>query len=398
MALVEQHQKTGETEPISLLTMFTPSALIVTEHESALRERAVQLSKRFGKETSAVDAIADIMEVLRKEGLDEVEFERDHLKSISDELLVTVSPAQDNHEDLVLYHTLLWKTCGDGMWTMERSPSDCEVVPYIPALLGTSSMAMSAKISSSHDHLLPKEYLISDDLKEALKDKHTLENWQEISFLEFINSTLPSSKVPQAIGPTSQTIAQVITTKDQKLTWRAALDSDHETGEAIFESDDRRLYVRTDSDLRKLYEGRPEGMRGMRLGQFASEYRLLRSSDHGFENVKNSINEETNIGPNSCDLVAGTINTFAPKAMRLANEKIMKRRSEGKAVPHLLFSGMMSKHGSQLMWSPWQKLEDVTGQQDEMETAEQKRIRLQIFPLSTFPYIDEESDDDDNYP
>ena len=395
VALVEQHQKTGETEPISLLTMFTPSALIVTEPEFVLRGRAVQLGNRFAKGTSAVDAITEIMAVMRKEGLDEVEFERDYLKSISDELLMTISLAQDNREDLVLYHTLLWKTGGDGMWTMERSPSDCEVVPYIPALLGASRMAMSAKISSSHDHLLPKEYRISDELKEALKDKHTLENWQEISFLEFINSALPSRKVPQAIGPTSQTIAQVITTKDRNLTWRVALDSDQETGEAIFESDNRRLYVRTDNDLRKLYEGRPEGMQGMRLGQFACEYRLLRSSDHGFEKVKNSIDDKTNIGPSSSDLVAGTNNTYAPKAMRLANDKIMKKREEKKAVPHLLFSGMMSKHGSQLMWSPWQNLEDVTGQQDEVETAEQKKIRLQIFPLSNFPHIDEESDDND---
>ena len=93
--------------------------------------------------------------------------------------------------------------------------------------------------------------------------------------------------------------------------------------------------------------------------------------------------------------MAGTNNTYAPKAMRLANDKIMKRREEKKAVPHLLFSGMMSKHGSQLMWSPWQNLEDVTGQQDEVETAEQKKIRLQIFPLSNFPHIDEESDGND---
>ena len=79
--MVEQNQKTGETEPISLLTMFTPSALIVTEPEFALRGRAVQLGNRFGKETSAVDAITEIIEVLREEGLDAVECQKDYLKS-----------------------------------------------------------------------------------------------------------------------------------------------------------------------------------------------------------------------------------------------------------------------------------------------------------------------------
>ena len=392
--MAEKHQKTGQPEPISLMTMYTPSALTVTEAEFALRGRAVQLGNMFGEETSAVHAITEIMKVLRQEGIGNVEFQQDHLKRISDELLLTVSPAQDNHEDLVSYHTLLWKTGGDGIWTMERSPSDREVVPYIPALLGASRMAMSAKISFQGDQLLPKEFLISEELKAVLKDQKTADNWQEISFLEFINSTLPSSKVPQAIGPTSQAITQVITTKDRKLTWRAAQDSDNETGEVIFESEGGRLYVRTDGDVRKLYEGRPEGMRAMSLGQFACEYRLLKPSDIGFENAKNSIDEETNLGPNSSDLVAGTNNTFAPKAMRLANDKIMKRRMEDKTVPHLLFSGMMSRHGSQLMWTPWQNLEDVTGQQDELETVEQQRTRLQIFPLSNFQHI-EESDEDD---
>ena len=42
------------------------------------------------------------------------------------------------------------------------------------------------------------------------------------------------------------------------------------------------------------------------------------------------------------------------------------------------------------------KLEDVTGQQDEMETAEQRRTRLQVFPLSDFPCSDDESDENDS--
>ena len=114
MALVEQHQKNGEPEPISLLTMFTPSSLIITDTEIALRGRAVQLGSRFGRETSGVDAIKEIMGVLRQEGFEEVEFQRDHLQNISDELLLAMSLDQDIHNDLVLYHTLLWKTGGDG--------------------------------------------------------------------------------------------------------------------------------------------------------------------------------------------------------------------------------------------------------------------------------------------
>ena len=106
--MAEQHQKAGEPEPISLLTIYTPRALIVTEAEFALRGRAVQLSNRFGNETSAVDAITQIMEVLKQEGLAGVEFQRDHLKRISDDLVLA---EQDNHEDLVSCQIIVCSMC-----------------------------------------------------------------------------------------------------------------------------------------------------------------------------------------------------------------------------------------------------------------------------------------------
>ena len=396
MALAELHQNVGQCEPISLLTMYTPRGISVSDSDFMLRGRAMELGEIFTKETGAIEAITQIMEVLRDEGINNVDFDPDDLRHIGDDLSHSMPQGRAVQEELILYQALIWKTAGNGMWTMKRDPSECKMIPYIPLLLKLSKMPMSATISAGNDHLMPGECGISEELKAVLKDQQTADNWQEISFLEFINLTLPSSKVHQAIGPTSQAIIQVITTKDRKLTWRASRDSDNEAGEVIFESDGNRLYVRTDSDVRKLYEGRPARMREMRMVQLACEYRLLMPSDNCFETAKNSINEETNVGPNSSDLVAGTRNTFAPKAMRLANDKIMKKRTDDKVVPHLLFSGMMSRHGSQLMWDPWQKLEDVTGQQDEIETAEQRQTRLHIFPLSKFPYIDEDSGESDN--
>ena len=397
VTLAEQHQNAGQSEPISLLTMYTPRKLNVSAAELTLRGRAVQLGETISKETDAVKAITEMIKVLKDEGLDVIEFHQDDLKRISDDLLQVMSLEQPNHKDLVRYHTLLWKAAGNGSWTMQRDPSESRMIPYIPALLRLSKMTMSAHItSSSDDHLLPGECLISEELKEVIKDQQTTENWQEISILEFVNSTLPSGRVPQATGQTNQTITQVITSKDRSWTWRAARDSDQETGETIFESAGTKHYVRTDGDVRKLYEGRPERVLRMPLGQLACEYRLLKPSDSGFEGTKNSIEEDSNVGPDSSDLVAGTYNVLAPMAMKLDNGKILKKRTEDKSVPLLLYSGKMSRHGSQLMWTPWQKLEDVTGQQDEMETAEQRRTRLQVFPLSDFPCSDDESDENDS--
>lgn len=345
----------------------------------------MELGEIFTKETGAIEAITQIMEVLRDEGINNVDFDPDDLRHIGDDLSHSMPQGRAVQEELILYQALIWKTAGNGMWTMKRDPSECKMIPYIPLLLKLSKMPMSATISAGNDHLMPGECGISEELKAVLNDESTADQWQEISFLQFVNSTLPTSRLPQAIGPTSQKIVQVITTKDRKLTWRAARDSDQETGEAVFKAEDTKLYVRSDSDVRKLYEVRPARMKRMPLGQLACDYRLLHPSDHGFEEAKNSIDDETGIGPDSFDLVAGTIGNLAPKAMMLQNGKIMKKRTEGKAVPLLLFAGRLGRHGNQLMWSAWEYLEDLTGQQDEVETVEQKRIRLQVFPLSVFP-------------
>ena len=133
----------------------------------------------------------------------------------------------------------------------------------------------------------------------------------------------------------------------------------------------------------------------MCLGQLACEYTVLMPSRHGYEKAKNSINEDTGVGPNSDVLVAGTSDVFAPKTMMLKNKKILIRRQEVMAAPNLLYSGCTSKHGNQLMWSHWEKLEDVTGEQIEEETESQKSVREQIFPLSVFPILEDESEEDD---
>ena len=163
----------------------------------------------------------------------------------------------------------------------------------------------------------------------------------------------------------------------------------------MFETDDSRAYVMTFSDVRIQYENRGEHMKEMRLGELASKYRLLKPSGHGYEKAKSSIDEETLMGPLTDKLLAGTSNVVAPETLMLKNGKIMKRRQDVDAVPMLLFSGCSSKFGNELMWSSWQNLEEVTGIQDVQETEQQKKTRLQLFPLSVFPSVEENSDSDD---
>ena len=151
----------------------------------------------------------------------------------------------------------------------------------------------------------------------------------------------------------------------------------------MFESENQKKYVRTESDVRVLYELRPNALNAMPLGQFAAEYAILHRTWDGYERALNSVNPDTRLGPESTCKIAGS-ELYAPHCFKLSNQKIMRRR-EKKSI--LLLQNTNSTQGylSQLLWSRWTKLEEVTGEQDEEETQEQKQNRLEVYPMSVFP-------------
>ena len=296
------------------------------------------------------------------------------------------------------------------MWTMARDPGATQTDSYLPDLLDASGLHMSAELSSSNGDLqMPGQTCVSEELErylltredsddeESERLKPSTEDWREISLLEFVNATLPTDKVGQARGSTSQTTVPILTSKNRKLTWRMAVDCDNHSGDQVFEVEEgNSKFVRTNTDVRVLYEKRPktESLDQMCLGQFASEYILLQQSRKGFEKATSSINDETQVGADSDSLVART-DFAAPQTMKLSDGNVMKRRQGGKAVPLLLHTGTVSRHGNQLLFSPWRQLEEVTGAQEEEETDDQKKRRLEIFPCSMIPF-DEENDEDDS--
>ena len=394
--LVRQHQRDGKPEPLSLLTMCSPAGLHVSAEELLLRERAIQLGKNIAEEVTTVEAIVEIMETLKVEGIDNLCFEKEDGRRIRDELMPFLVQQRNTHQspmavnkDLLLYHLLIWKTGGENMWTMAREPGESTTDAYIPELLEASGLHMSAELSSSGDYLVPQEGVVSEELKPLITNHDA---WREVSLLEFVNSTLPAEKVSPARGAASDPVVPIITSKDRKLTWRKAFDLDNHSGDAVFQGEGENSYVRSSTDLRTLYEKRPPRMDRMVLTQLACEYMLIHPSKRSFEKATSSINEESQLGPDSDHLVAGTGNLAAPEAMKLTDGRIMKRRQDKKAVPILQYSGSTSKHGNQLMFSPWRHLEDVEGNQEEEETADQRSIRLEIFPCSAIPFAEEDSE------
>ena len=381
-----------ELHPLSLITMHTSEEQDVTDEELYLRGRAVQLAKSQRADIDCVSAIVNIMKALKTEGILNIKFDYGDGQEIGAQLREFLDQEQEVKEDLLLYHILIWKTSGVGNWTMERHPGELKVVAYMPAFLEASALEMSAEICSSGDHLVYDDEGVSEEVKELIENE---ENWTEISLLEFVNEAIPVHKLGKAKGSASQPVIPIIVSKDRNLSWRSAVDSDNHNGESVFETVESRSYVRTSSDVRIQYENRAEDMNEMVLGELASKYRILKPSGHGYEKAKSSINEETLIGPLTDQLVAGTSNVAAPETMMLKNGKIMKRRQDVEAVPILLFSGCSSEFGNELMWSSWRKLEEVTGIQEGQETEQQKKTRLQVFPLSVFPSVEESSDCND---
>ena len=176
----------------------------------------------------------------------------------------------------------------------------------------------------------------------------------------------------------------VVTSKDHLLSWRGATDQDDIKGEEIFSSTatEGKTYVRTDGDVRKLFENKPPWARNLLLGQFASEFRLIRPNKRGYDRVKSLINRETLVGPPSDKVMAGQ-QELLPQCLELTHGALMTRRQE-KAVLVPLYQGTPTEYSSNLLWSPWTLLEDVVGdnEREEVETDQQKDSRLQVFPFS----------------
>ena len=144
-------------------------------------------------------------------------------------------------------------------------------------------------------------------------------------------------------------------------------------------------------------------MEAMTLAQFATQYVDIKPRTglcetqrrSAYENTVAEIDPVTRVGPDSSDLIAGTLNRAAPISMRLRNEKIMVKRTRGEnAVPCLLYSGALNKYANRLLFSPWRELESLDVDREDIETATERQARLELFPMGAFENCQEDSDVD----
>ena len=390
VALAKRVQVTASPQPLSLFLMISHSGVEAPQELMILRGRSVEIGQKYAAGDNTEGAIIEIAQVLKSEGLQEMPAGSE-LRTI----LENQYRGQCEGEELQLleaYHYMIWQTGASGsqLCTLPRMCGETCVTPYIPAILEATQFSMQAEITVSGETEEFRGQNLKNDMATYLSEHqpdHQAEYppWCEVSIIHFINSVfLKKDKDKRLTALRSRPTVNVVTSKDHLLSWRGATDQDDIKGEEIFSSTatEGKTYVRTDGDVRKLFENKPPWARNLLLGQFASEFRLIKPNQRGYDRVKSLINRETLVGPPSDKVMAGQ-QELLPQCLELTHGALMTRRQE-KAVLVPLYQGTPTEYSSNLLWSPWTLLEDVVGdnEREEVETDQQKDSRLQVFPFS----------------
>ena len=119
-------------------------------------------------------------------------------------------------------------------------------------------------------------------------------------------------------------------------------------------------------------------MGGMTLAQFAVQYYKKHHTQ------KAVIDPISGLGEESRDPVVGS-EEMAPKAMQLNNMIVMKRRTRNLPVPLLMFNNALDNYGEQVLFQPWDSLEQLTNVRTEEESRDRRRRQLELFPMAVFP-------------
>ena len=120
-------------------------------------------------------------------------------------------------------------------------------------------------------------------------------------------------------------------------------------------------------------------MESMPFAFFATRYYKLQSGQ------KATVNPESNIGEDSDEAIVEG-GTMAPVSMKLTNNLIMKKRSDGsKVAPLLLPSQCLDNYGERMLFQPWRSHAELIEEVSEEERAQQKLNRLSLFPMGVFP-------------
>ena len=392
--MASRHQSGSDLQPLSLIDIYSRGDNPIHPDEMLLRMRAAELGESLSKDVATYEAIQQICQTLMQEGFDRITADYGNTGYMEERLADVLEPDVLLDVNVVKYHCLLIRTGGRAKWTLRRGTGESKVRPYIPLLLWACDNKMSAEVCFNSEEIV-REHVGLAEGSTGLPF-FLIENWREISVLEFLNGTMPS-KAPKLKAQKSQPLVEIIVERNENLRWREAQDQ-HEEGE-VFLNRDGKPYQRTSGDVRVQYEGRPDATESMCLLQFASQYRVIKQNrekkrEEAYERTVGEIDPLSNVGPDSPDFIAGDHNRMAPSSMRLRNGKIMVKREGVNAVLHLLYSGAGNRYANMLLLEPWRELEAIRCVQGELESGRQRQRRLDVFPMSEFKECKDDDEDE----
>ena len=372
VSLAKQHQCGEEMFPLSCLCMWSSESWKPTEAEALLRRRAVELSQMWNEGDDSEDAMIQITQTLLEEGLfEEVVTEEIDNTIIRDlkQRLYDLNPERDANslKTLLWYHVLILKTAKKE-WTYERKCGETRVTPYHPILLAAVHNSVRVKPvleGESFDSVCEANTEVGEDVCPAA--------WKEITVLEFLSWVM----LDNYEDLTSSHTVGIIATPEQQFNFTESTERDEEVDD-VYTNSKSETFVITNCDLRKLYTMRPPAVKNMTLAQFAVQYYKKQS------NQKAVIDPISGLGEESTDPVVGS-EEMAPKAMQLSNMIVMKRRTRDLPVPLLMFSNALDNYGEQVLFQPWDTLEQLTNVRTEEEGRQRRRRQLELFPMAVFP-------------
>ena len=371
ISLVRQHQTGEDFHPLSCLDMWSSESWQPTEAEVRLRKRVVELSQMWKEGENSEDAMVQITQTLLEEGLfEEMVTENIEATIIRDlkQRLYDLNPDRDINslKTLLWYHVLLLKTSPKG-WTFKRKCGETKVAPYHPVLLAAAQNCVKVRLvleGESFETACEGDTAVGEDVSPSF--------WKEVTLLEFVSWIMLDNYEDLA---SSNTVG-IITTPEQQFNFTEATERDEEVDD-VFTNTNNEIFVITNGDLRKLYMKRPPAMRSMTLAQFAVQYYKKQSHQ------KAVIDPISGLGEESTEPVIGS-DELAPKAMQLTNMVIMKRRTRDMPVPLLMLTNALDNYGEQVLFQPWDALEQLTSDRTEEEGRERRRRQLQLFPMAVF--------------
>ena len=69
VAVAKKHQSDGDSQPLSMATLFTPAGVQPSVEEMVFRRRAIEVGMQISSDVSCEDAIVTIFKKLVSEGL-----------------------------------------------------------------------------------------------------------------------------------------------------------------------------------------------------------------------------------------------------------------------------------------------------------------------------------------